>query len=164
MEVRLEDLFCKGLEIYAEGLFDRGHRRHTFDPSAFLRLRMGLRFSTYPEDQLHRVNRFIESHECHCPASAHSVPKGLVGMASASSMRQDRKRTTGHLQLRSFKRAFLILVRLQAGEFSLDLGLDVAIIRVLILIALESPRSFHTLSCQISKSPPGHAFFEAQPT
>lgn len=147
MEVRLEDLFCKGLEIYTECLLDGGHRSHTLDPSAFLRLRMGLCFGTYPMDQLHRVDRFFESHECHCPASAHNARQRRVEMASASPMYQDRKRTTGHLQLRSVKRAFFILVRLQAGEFSLDLGLDVATIRVFILIALVSPRFLHTLSC-----------------
>lgn len=72
-------------------------------------------------------------------------------------MRQDRKRTTGYLQLRSLKRVFLILARLQAGEFSLDLGLDVAIILILILIlvliARESPRRLHTLSKWMSRIP-----------
>lgn len=157
MEVRLEDLFCKGLEIYTQGLLDRGNRSHTLDPSAFLRLRMALCFNTYPVDQLYRVNRLIESHKSHCLVSAHGVPQGLAGPSRVSFMRQDRKRTTGHLQLRSLKRAFLILARLQAGEFSLDLGLDVAIILILILIlvliARESPRRLHTLSKWMSRIP-----------
>lgn len=75
MEVRLEDLFCKGLEIYTQSLLDRCNRSHALDPSAFLGLRMGLRFSTYLVDQLNRVNRLIESHKSHCSASAHSGPK-----------------------------------------------------------------------------------------
>lgn len=77
MEVRLEDLFCKGLEIYTQGLLDRGNRSHTLDPSAFLRLGMALCFNTYPVDQLYRVNRLIESHKSHCLVSAHGVPQGL---------------------------------------------------------------------------------------
>lgn len=66
MEMRLENLLCKSLQVNTKSLFDLSNGCHPLNVTASFLFRVCLSFQAELVDHLHRIYRLIKLDESHC--------------------------------------------------------------------------------------------------